>query len=33
MAVTLLVLSDESPNAVLTLACQLRHLERLPGPE
>lgn len=32
MALTLLGLSDESLNAVLTLACRLRHLEGLPGP-
>ena len=33
MAVTLLGLSDESPNAVLNLACRLRQLEGLPSPD
>lgn len=33
MAVTLLGLSDDSLNAVLSLACRLRQLEGLPSPD
>jgi len=33
MTVTLLGLSDESLNAVLSLACRLRQLEGLPSPD
>ena len=33
MTVTLLGLSDESLNAVLNLACQMRQLEGLPSPD